>query len=150
MSGIPVIANPMEMRLNAGDAPLDPYPGALKHLHLTFQGQDREYCIKEGCPIVLPLEYVVRPGSPVAPTPAVILSGRNSPAIVHEKKKTLTAPQYDVIEALLAAKPLGLTKDGIERVRTDARSILKRLMHDPDWRKVIHMALIVGGRYRID
>jgi hypothetical protein len=82
--------------------------------------------------------------------PAVALQGRNFPAIVNGVSKQLNSVQFDLIDALIKAKPLGLTKDSIEAIRTDARGVLRRLKKDPDWNRVIHMAQAVGGRYRID
>jgi len=91
--------------------------------------------------------------NPVEPRegqPKVSLLGRTKGALVAGKIKKLTGPRYDVIEALINARPLGMTKDGIEKVRTDARGILTRMRHDPDWEKVIHMAEVNSGRYRIE
>ena len=87
---------------------------------------------------------------PKAGVPAVTLSPASRSAVVRGSNKPLNIAQYDVIESLVNARPNGLTKDGIERVRTDARGILRRLLKDNDWASVIHMAGVTSGRYRID
>ena len=100
-----------------------------------------------------PLDGIGGPRDSASETPAwapVVLQGRNRPALVNGKSKTINSARYDVIEALINAKPIGLTKDGLEKVRTDARAMLRKLRKDPDWAKVIHMAEMTSGRYRID
>ena len=80
----------------------------------------------------------------------VILQGRTLPALVNGKKKKVTSKQYDLIEALLKARPIGMTKDGIENIHGGARGILRGLIRDTDWREVLHMAGASNCRYRID
>jgi hypothetical protein len=101
------------------------------------------------------------PGSDVPTTPPsagpenvrVVLQGPGKPPIVKEKKKrVLTDPQYNVVQALLEAGEGGLTKDQLEQKsgHSDARGILSRLAKsDPDWGVVIHFPGTTGGRYRI-
>lgn len=81
---------------------------------------------------------------------AVVLRGPNLPTLINGKEKRLNSTQYAVIEALARARPHGLTKEGIGKIRTDARGILTRLCRDIDWAGVIHMAKVTGGRYRLD
>jgi hypothetical protein len=72
--------------------------------------------------------------------------------VLGKEKDRLTAGEYDVVEALLAAGERGLTKDAliINGRHEDARGILSRLRKkDPDWASVIQMAGKSGGRYRI-
>jgi hypothetical protein len=64
----------------------------------------------------------------------------------------LTAPQYDVVKALIEAGERGLSKDELDRnsKHGDARNILKRLAKSNSiWKDVIHFAGKTGGRYRI-
>jgi hypothetical protein len=83
----------------------------------------------------------------------VVLQGPGKPPIVKGKKKrVLTDPQDDVVQALLEAGEGGLTKDELEDKsgHSDARGILRRLAKsDPDWGVVIHFPGRTGGRYRI-
>lgn len=83
--------------------------------------------------------------------PRVVVNARDRSATIDGKPKRLNTKQYDLISALVASRPLGKTKDGIEGIHTDARGILRRLAKkDPDWARVIHMAQVTSGRYRID
>jgi hypothetical protein len=88
-----------------------------------------------------------------APKPRVVLRDRaEAPLVLGKEKRILTAPQYDVVKALLDAGDRGLTKDELENKsgHGDARKILKRLANkDSDWGKVIQFARITGGGYRI-
>src|SRR6516165_2084131 len=61
-----------------------------------------------------------------------------APLVLGKAKQKLTAPQYDVVKALLDAGDAGLTKDQLveKSHHEDARGILKRLANDPDWNKV--------------
>jgi hypothetical protein len=85
--------------------------------------------------------------------PPVILGKFGDEPIVNGKRKArLNKPRFDVIEALLAAGDDGLSKDSLatESGHGDAHRILGRLAQsDADWKAVIQMAEIPGGRYRI-
>ena len=108
--------------------------------------QAQKWFRREGHEIPPELQ-IARPAAPIQP--AVILQDRTQ-ALVRGIKKPINTAQYEVIEALIKARPTGLTKDGIERIRGDARGILRRLSRDKDWEAVIHMARVNSGRYRID
>lgn len=86
----------------------------------------------------------------VPPTPTVVLGRPGDPCMVMgKKKKALTDGQRAVVDALLKAGDNGLTKDGLEGVRSSARRILKTLRQDADWAKVILMPGQTNGRYRL-
>lgn len=81
--------------------------------------------------------------SPVHESPPVTLRGPCEPPLVRGKPMPrLNRAQYAVVEALVGAGEVGLSKDQLdERTnRTDARKILKRL-HDsnPQWASVIKL-----------
>jgi hypothetical protein len=92
-------------------------------------------------------------GESAAAVSPVILGKPTDEPVVHGKRKPrLTAPRYKVVKALLEAGEDGLSKDSLatESGHTDAVGILKRLAEsDDDWRAVILLAGVPGGRYRI-
>jgi hypothetical protein len=82
----------------------------------------------------------------------VELRGRNLAAI-DGTTKTLNSAQYDVIDALINARPTGLTLNSLKKksAHTDARGILRRLRDkDKDWETVIRMAGRPYGHYHVD
>jgi hypothetical protein len=85
--------------------------------------------------------------------PRVELRGRHEgPIVLGKLKKKLTKAQYNVVQALLQARDLGLTKDQLveKSGHTDAVNVLKNLAKkDSDWKEVIHLAGITGGGYRL-
>jgi hypothetical protein len=91
--------------------------------------------------------------SPVIASSRVQLYGRSDPPLIDgTPSAALTAAQYDVVQALLAAGEKGLTKDALDRKsgRGDARKILSRLAkRDPKWEAVIAFAGKSGMGYRI-
>lgn len=91
--------------------------------------------------------------TPPPPPPAVVLSGLGKPVLVFgEEQSSITDPQYNVIDALIAAGERGLNKDELANKsgHGDAVRILKRISKLSDqWRKVIGLAGKAGGRYRI-
>lgn len=83
--------------------------------------------------------------------PAVILDKRKQSAIVNGKPKSLRKLQCKVIDALINARPTGLTLESLNKLCGDPRGIVKRMREkDTDWAEVIHMAENSGGRYSID
>lgn len=64
-------------------------------------------------------------------------------------KDPLTDAQRAIVAALLEASDEGLTKDGLEAVRSGARQTLRTLMKDSDWYEIILMPGQTNGRYRI-
>ena len=91
--------------------------------------------------------------TPVAQSKAVILYGpQDRPEVNGKRKEPLTRPQYDVVLALIRARDDGLTKDQLDEKSKhgDARKIMGRLAdNDDDWKAVLLLAGITGGRYRI-
>lgn len=74
------------------------------------------------------------------------------PVVRGKKKKKLTDGQHDVLSALKAAGPGGLTKDELDKKsqRRDARTYLRELLKDPEWASVIVMPVTRGqGGYRL-
>ncbi len=91
---------------------------------------------------------------PDAPTQRPVILGKpgDEPIVLGKRKNRLTQPRYDVITALLAAGDDGLSKDSLatDSGHGDAVGILKRLADsDPEWKAVIRLAGVPGGRYRI-
>ncbi len=90
---------------------------------------------------------------PTAPVPSVVLQSPGESVFVKGiEKKRLTDPQYNVVQALLAAGGDGLSKDElpIKSGHADAVKILKRVAKiDADWADVILLAERSGGGYRI-
>jgi hypothetical protein len=84
--------------------------------------------------------------------PAVVMQECGKPVLVNGKRKTVTQPQWDVLNALANARPKGLTLDSLvtKSEHTDARGILTRLKSDTDLADHIHTAGTPGGRYRLD
>jgi len=92
----------------------------------------------------------LNPGDERLVSPAVQLGCPGEPCLVFgQKKRPLTDAQLAVVDALIKAGAEGLTKDGLEAVRSSARRILKTLRKDKDWAKVIFMPGQTNGRYRI-
>ncbi|HEX8915058.1 MAG TPA: hypothetical protein VF796_22090 [Humisphaera sp.] len=84
------------------------------------------------------------------PLPAVRLQGIGKPVYVREKlKKALGKAQYAVVESLVKAGDVGLSKDSLEAICGDARGVLRRLARDEDWGSVIHLPGKPGVGYRI-
>jgi hypothetical protein len=85
--------------------------------------------------------------------PLVILGEPGDKPIVNGKaKKRLLLTQFHVIKALTEAGKNGLSKDELidKSGHGDAVNILKRLAdRDADWKSVIQLGEIPGGRYRI-
>jgi hypothetical protein len=81
----------------------------------------------------------------------ILKSPGESPIIDGTEVHKLTKAQYDVVQALLAAGPQGLTKDELDRnsKHGDARKILARLKEQPGWDAVIQMPGSTGMRYRL-
>jgi hypothetical protein len=91
------------------------------------------------------------PAEPAGP-PLILGEPGDEPVVRGKKKPRLTAAQFDVLKALLDAKDKGLTKDELvnNSGHTDAVNVLKRLWKkDDDWKSIIQMAEVPGGRYRI-
>ena len=89
--------------------------------------------LDDGCPVVLR-----EPGQPCR--------------VLGKEKPKLTAAQYNVVAALLAAGDDGLTKDQLIRKSNGGGAIrtMKDLAgNDDDWGKVLFLAGKTGGRYRI-
>jgi hypothetical protein len=83
----------------------------------------------------------------------VVLRGSHrSPLVCGVERAVLKRSQYDVVKALNAAGPEGLSgKTLVERSNhSDAVNILKRLRKsDPHWKRVIQLAGVSGRRYAI-
>jgi hypothetical protein len=121
---------------------------------------EKEYWLREGLQVELRpllirklgLEHVKAPYSPFERRdPSVILGETwKDPAFVRGVKKKFKAPnQFKVIKALLAAGSEGLDKDKLEEVASGARTILRELRKDADWKAVIDTAQVKGGGYRL-
>ncbi|HWB08784.1 MAG TPA: hypothetical protein VG826_06160 [Pirellulales bacterium] len=88
------------------------------------------------------------------PQPPFVVLGKpgERPVVLGKTKSKLTDARYNVVKALIEAGENGLNKDEIVQKsgHGDARQVLKRLADsDPDWKGVIVMAEVTGGRYRI-
>jgi hypothetical protein len=84
--------------------------------------------------------------------PVILGKPGDEPIVNGKRKARLSKPRFDVIAVLIAAGDDGLSKDSLaeESGHGDAHRILSRLAQsDPDWKAVIQMAGIPGGRYRI-
>jgi hypothetical protein len=94
-----------------------------------------------------------QPASTTGRQPPVKLgSPGDRPLVRGTPKDPLSAPQFDVVHALLAAGERGLSKDELQQnsKRGDPLGILRRLAKsDADWGAVIRFPGRVGGRYRI-
>lgn len=87
-----------------------------------------------------------------AACPVVIVDSATYRFEVNGKEKTLNRTGFEVIKCLLNAYPGRLTKDALATTshHTDAVGVLKRLRRtDIDWKAVIHLAGVTGGRYGI-
>jgi transcriptional regulator with XRE-family HTH domain len=81
---------------------------------------------------------------------AIRLDGPSQPIMVSGQPKQVTFVRYKVIKALVEAGQNGLSKTELEAVSPWARQMLKTMASsDPDWKKVIHMPGVTGGRYRV-
>jgi hypothetical protein len=80
----------------------------------------------------------------------VILRGENQrPIVLGIEKKRLTKKQYKVVDALVRAGEEGLSLHQLKLLSGEPRGTLKTVARDRDWARVIHMAGLAYGRYRI-